>query len=43
MINEPRSQYKEYVKRQETAGQIDEAVAVKTDDGGMHPVGWDFE
>ena len=39
MINEPRSQYKEYMKRQETAGQIEEGTPVKTDGQGIHPVG----
>lgn len=35
MINEPRSQYKEYMKRQETAGDIEEGTPVKTDDDGI--------
>jgi hypothetical protein len=42
MINEPRSQYKEFMKRQELAGQIEEGTATKTDDEGIYPLG-DFE
>jgi hypothetical protein len=39
MINEPRSQYKEFMKRQETAGDIEEGTPTKTDDDGIYPLG----
>lgn len=34
MINEPRSQYKEFLKRQELAGDIEEGTPTKTDEDG---------
>jgi hypothetical protein len=39
MINEPRSQYKEFLKRQELAGDIEEGTPTKTDEEGIYPLG----
>lgn len=39
MINEPRSQYKEFMKRQEVAGDIEEGTPTKTDGDGICPLG----